>query len=208
MWLVLVFCILASLLVNGQSTPAAYTALYTKTVETTLALNPENVRVNVGDNPLAKEMAEGALTNMAGSPIMLQFVDSLVVFSDSTTCFQLPCNSSSSGTGVRLRVKPTQTVITQDSYYSLTPVGGGTRKQRPIATLVKTDTAERVLDYECELYRSEDAKLKVWICKAMPSSINGGLPLKIAEGAVLKYELHGQGKKASATLLKLYTQGN
>lgn len=180
-----------------------YTAIYTKTIETTLALSPDKVRMNVGDNLLAKEIAEQALNDLTGTPLQLHFMDSLHITSDSVVAYQIPCAAPNLGTSVRLNVKPTQMVIKPNSYYQVSGGGAETIKQRAIPTLVKVDKKDFVLNYACEVYQSEDGKLKLWVCSDLPPSINAGLPLLIPMGAVLKYQFYDKVQKVTATLVKL-----
>lgn len=198
----ILFFLLWSTIVHSQL-PSRYTAVYTKTVETNLALTPDKLRINTGDNPIARERAEQALKDLTGTPVQLRFQDSLVIIPDSVTVYQVPCAAPGMGAAVRLNIKETKTVIKPDSYYYVREGGAAEVKERAAPMLTYTDTTERILNYTCEVYKSSDGKLKIWISRDLPSSINGGLPLRISLGAVIKYELNNGDQKAVATLIKL-----
>ncbi|HUC83487.1 MAG TPA: hypothetical protein VMR70_21420 [Flavisolibacter sp.] len=202
MRVILVFIFLLPAVVEAQPM-SKYTAIYSKHIETALSLSPDKVRMNVGDNPVAKEMAEQTLNDLAGTSLQLRFMDSLLVRSDSVIAYQVPCAPPQVGGTVRLNIKPTQMVIKPDRYYQVKNGAPEMAKQRTTPTLVKTGVIEGVLDYSCEVFQTEDSKLKVWLCKELPSTINAGLPLLIPIGAVLKYELRDKTQKVTATLFKL-----
>lgn len=68
---------------------------------------------------------------------------------------------------------------------------------------LSTDVKENICGYDCTIFRSLDSSVLIWVCKALPSSINPGITVKNINGSIIRFAARNGNGLTISSMIKI-----
>jgi hypothetical protein len=139
---------------------------------------------------LIQMFAQQFVSNAESTIMTIPTIDSVLVYTDSSIVKSIPINSETNINGQKVQVNTKNSVLKDGLSYSIGKDGQISESERDVLTFKPLGKTERILNYECELWVSEDGTMKVWATKKLPFLLSPGFKMPKSIGGVLKLELN------------------